>query len=759
MSTPRFHFRITALFYLLVSLVCTQIPLLQSLGYEFSALLALVSSIVSGLTTARYMSRHAQGELRPQAMLLFRKALATHLLLLLFPLAIMAGNAVFIRNCSFPDGLFFFLLLPVVSVWFSVCLAAFCALHYRHPRLIFLGVVVFTLVYALAIGYLTPAIFSYNLFYGYFPGLTYDEGLRPDGTLLLFRILTIGLGAALLVPASILARATNSGDSTLTRGLALLRALSVPPRLWWAAALAVLLALVYVYRGELGFESPAGYVQERLGAVHETPHFIIYYSPKSFSPEEIRRAGSEHEFRLHQIMQIFRMPSYGRITSYIYPSVEMKRKLIGAGETNFAKPWSSEIHMHKQAMTASLKHELVHVMAAPFGVPVIRASLRPGLVEGLAMAIEWDWGNRTLHQYAAGIQRSGLSADIQELMSIGGFAARGSSVSYVLAGSFCRFLIDTYGIGLMTRLYRSGDFPGVYGTSLDELTTAWEKFLATVQVAGADSDGIDALFRRPPLFRKVCARVAGARVREAGMLLENGRFEDAARLYGQVFAETGGYESLSGYVASALRAGDIDAVLAVRDTIIRRDPHPGQYGPLFIYLGLAAWASGDTSGAAEMFNRVVQADVFEDRTETALLCRFAIQEPDNRAALLRYFRSGAADSVRLSALDSMRQDTQTHWLPLYLKGKVLARMQRREEEQQTLERIDLRNIDSTLEAFRLERIGTVLFDGDRPEEARVAFWTSLNYRSTEVWRLRIGEWIDRCEWGALKIEDRRLQNE
>jgi hypothetical protein len=751
-STPRFHFRISALFYLLLSLGCTQIPLLQSLGYEFSALLAFVSSIVSGLTTARYLSLHATGEQRPQAMLMFRKALATHLVLLLTPLVIMAGNAIFIRNCSFPDGLFFFLLLPVASVWFSVCLSAFSALHYRHPRFIFLGAVLLSVVYALAIGYLTPAIFSYNLFYGYFPGLTYDEGMRPDGTLLLFRILTIGLGALLLVPASILARSTNSGDSTVTKGLALLRALSVPPRRWWAAALVVLLVFVYIYRGELGFESPSGFVQQRLGAVYETPHFLIYYASGSFTDAELRRLGAEHEFQLHQIMQEFRMPSYGLVRSYVYPSADVKQRLIGAGGTNIARPWSGEIHIHKQAISATLKHELVHVVAAPFGVPVIRASLRPGLVEGLAMAIEWDWGNRTLHQYAAAMKRSGLGTDIRGVMQYGGFASRGSSISYVLAGSFCRYLIDTYGIRTMTQLYRTGDFEAASGYTLDTLAAGWERMLDSLPVSTADRDGIDALFSRPPIFGKVCARVMGARNLEAGRLFSERRFGEAAQLYGRSFRETGSYESLSGYVASALPAGDVRALLAIRDTVVRRDTLPARYLPLFVQFGLAAWATGDTAGAVEMFTQVEQSDVLEDRTEIALLCRSALTEPDNRAALLRYYCAGEPDSLRLHALDAMVRDTSSHWLPLYLKAKVLIRMQRSGEAQQALERLDLRGVDSRLEAFRLALLGMCLYNQDRFAEAGVSFQASLNLRGGEVWRLRMQEWVDRCAWQTAEAK-------
>jgi tetratricopeptide (TPR) repeat protein len=679
-----------------------------------------------------------------------RAALGTHLTLLVIPLALMTGNALVIRNCSFTDGLLFFLLLPAVSVWFSVSVASFCALHYRRPRAVFIVWVLCSFGYAAVLGYVTPAVYAYNVFFGFFPGFTYDEGLRPDSTLVLFRLFTAGLGTLFFWLALVLASSTRAGDSTVTKGMKLLSALRTPRRAAAAIVASAALALVFAYRGELGFESPAAYVQVALGAMYETPHFMIYYSPQSFSPAEIKRAGDEHEFRLRQVMTAFHLPSQGTIRSYVYPSTAIKRRLMGAGGTNIAKPWSGEIHLTTQSMDATLKHELVHVVAAPFGVPVIRAARLPGLVEGLAMAVEWDWGNRTLHEYAAGMRRNGLPTDVRGLMSYAGFASRGSSSGYVLAGSFCRYLIDTYGIGPMTRVYRSADFPAAYGRSVDDLEAGWLKLLDTISVPPTDADAIDALFRRPPIFQKVCARVAGARLAGAQALLERRRFAEAAALYGEVFGETRSAEALGGYVASALFAGDLSGIRAVEDTVIRRDTRPGQYTPLLGYVGIAAWAEGDTSRALELFTRLARADISDDRTEAALVYSHALQEPVNRAALLRYFRSGAVDSAKLLALDGMVQDSTAHWLPVYLKGRVLFRMNRPEEAVRELEHVRVGTIDRTLEAFRLRTIGTGLFLCGRVEEARAAFWTSMNFRASEAWRISILDWIDRCDWAVRR---------
>jgi hypothetical protein len=43
-------------------------------------------------------------------------------------------------------------------------------------------------------------------------------------------------------------------------------------------------------------------------------------------------------------------------------------------------------------------------------------------------------------------------------------------------------------------------------------------------------------------------------------------------------------------------------------------------------------------------------------------------------------------------------------------------------------------------------LGSSLFFQERFQEARAIFWTSLNYRTSESWRLKIEEWVDRCDW-------------
>jgi len=434
---------VAASLYVLASLVCTRIPLLNYLGYEFSTVIAVLGSLIAGFSTialvkTAYRGMKGSPTVGPGAtMRFFGKALSSNLLLLCFPLSIAALNGFFVRNCSVAEGLSFFALIPVVSVIFSSCLGLLCAVHYRHARGAFVALLLVSLMYDAALGYVTPAIYSYNFFYGYFPGITYDEVLTLDRTLVLFRMLTLLTGLLLWWFARLILYNIPVELPGWKKGVKLLELFLQREQRLLMTPIVVIITLLYLYRCSLGFESTASFIQQELGSSYRTGHFIIYYARGSYSDEEIRRVGAEHEFRLKQILEAFSLQRYGQIDSYIYPSFESKRRLIGAGVTNIAKPWRNEIHLTQQTLDGTLKHELIHVVAGRFGVPVVRASLTPGLIEGVAMAVDWDWGHRTLHQYSSAMRQSGIAPDIRALMTITGFARQASSVSSAQS-SCCR---------------------------------------------------------------------------------------------------------------------------------------------------------------------------------------------------------------------------------------------------------------------------------------------------------------------------------
>jgi tetratricopeptide (TPR) repeat protein len=743
--------RVAAVTYAALAVVAAQIPLINYLGYEFSALTAFAGSFVAGFVAIRTLTPvvnapvpEPQMERHASILRALGRVLAANIFLLVIPLVILSANAIVVKNCSFADGIAFYLLLPVVSVIFATALGFFVTSHYRHPRLMFVVISLLLIGYSAATGYFTPAIYSYNFLYGFFPGISYDELLPLTDTLLLFRLFTLLASIALTWMGWILVVDTRPEQSIVSKGVALLFGLVAPGRRVRTGVIVVTSAFFIVQRAVLGFESPASHIQAALGGEWRTDHFVIYYAPSASDSAEIARIGQEHEFQLAQIMRSFALPGTMKLASYVYPDARTKQELIGAGTTDFSKPWRGEIHITRQSLESSLKHELVHAVAARFGIPVLKISTSIGLVEGLAMAVDGQWGNRTLHEYAAALFEFGVAPDIKEIMGFRGFMTQSSTVSYVLAGSFCRYLIDRFGMRAMTQVYRYVDYRKVYGRSLDQLLLEWRRFLDRVPLDEADSDGIDAYFRRPPMTAKVCPRVLARRNGEAREAYVRKDYAAAESLYRSSYAEGQSIEALGGVLVSALRRKEYGMLSVILDSVILRDDHPARYLTLFLPIGDAFWAAGDSAKALVLYSRVYHADLSEGYTEASGVRILGLSEDPGGRRILPFLLSDANDSVKVRMLDSVLALGNSPTLT-YLRGKARMRLKEYAKAIPDLSH-DVGTEDNDLDAIRMRVLGLCYLRMGAYQGARTAFWESLNDVDTDVAEERVNDLIDRCEW-------------
>jgi hypothetical protein len=390
----------------------------------------------------------------------------------------------------------------------------------------------------------------------------------------------------------------------------------------------------------------------------------------------------------------------------------------------------------------------VHVVAGRFGQPAIHANLSTGLVEGLAMALDETRGERTSHQYAAAMRRQGIAPDITSLMSFRGFAVHSSAVSYVLAGSFCRYLIDRYGIRRIAQVYGGSDYETVYARPLAALVGEWGGFLDRIQVSGEDTLVVDAFFRRPGVFGKVCPRLAARRNREAAETFARKEYGAAASRYRTIYRETGAYESLAGYLASAYRLREYDSLIAVYRARVATDPRPARYLPLFVLFGDAFWAKGDTATALLLFRGLAAANATAGLTEQALVRIDALTETDP-VAYFDYLRADVPDSIRLDLAGRLVETTHESPLALYLKGRAAQRIELFDSALTSYRDVDDRRFDPPLKAARLWAAGECLFRLGRFQEAKVPFWESLNHLGTEARQEQVNAWIARCDWMSI----------
>jgi Tetratricopeptide repeat len=508
------------------------VPLYDLLGYDFSfamGLLAALAGVDIGhgvMVRARRAGPPAGGvpDGRPALARTFAKACRLAAGTLIAPLLLSLANAARVRNCSLAAGLGFFALLPLATILYAAPAGVLAGLVApRRGRALAFAIPLASIVWTLLRLYRDPPVFAFDPFGGYFPGPIYDEALRPPLSLLLFRVANlVWIGTAIVV--AIAARGSGLDPRRWCRGLR-------------AAAIPLLAASVtfYALGGALGFHVQHADLERTLDRTLATQHFLVHYAAGTKSAAELALTGEDLEFRYQQLHETLGVEPVAPITLWDFPSAEVKKALVGAGHTLYAKPWTREMFMQGERFPSPrLRHEMAHVFAGRFGDPLLGVSLAwrlwgplphpvlaMGLVEGIAEAADAGnpEGDATIHQEAAAMIAANLAPPLAAVVGAG-FSTLAGARAYTIAGSFSAFLLATRGAEKLRALYRSaGNFTDVYRTPLRDLEREWRQFLATQPVTPRQRAQASEAFRRPAIFKRVCARELGARIVEARAVL------------------------------------------------------------------------------------------------------------------------------------------------------------------------------------------------------------------------------------------------
>jgi hypothetical protein len=220
---------------------------------------------------------------------------------------------------------------------------------------------------------------------------------------------------------------------------------------------------------------------QTLGERTVTEHFVFRFS----SGDSVNTTQQEAYFAW-VIGQLGVSPA--ALTYNKYRDRAQMGAITGNGNTNaYAEPALNTIH----TIWPFDNHEVVHVYAGSWGSPVALFG------EGLAVAHQMNpasndfvakWSGTPLHDLARRFRSQGQLPSIASIAETAAFRAKDDGVTYPVAGSFVRFLIDREGIGRMRQLFGSmgptvplasvrAAFQGVYGYSLDEAEARWLSFL------------------------------------------------------------------------------------------------------------------------------------------------------------------------------------------------------------------------------------------------------------------------------------------
>ncbi len=475
--------------YLGLGLLLAPIPLLNVLQAESAAVVALAAYFISGGAAVRAFDATSMSVWQVMG----RQAAA-----LLVPLAVLLLAQAWAPNCTLGQGLLFYVLFPGITVVFAVAVAYLLrGLPVSRPGWVLSGLggllVVAGPLYDLG---LHPQFYTYNHVFGGVLGPIYDEQLAVRPGLFAFRGLTL-LWALLAVLLGHRVRGRGSWGAVL--------------------ACALVLGTGYAFSAALGINTTAASLQERLGGHTRTPRFDLYYDSTQVDAAAAADLAAAHEAEYDWVRRRLGLEADAerpRIRSYIYPNPDTKGRLTGARTTSVTPVWldTPQVHLLRDRVSQSLGHELAHVVSRPYGLPGLKASWAPGLIEGWAVALEPpspgpppDDLVRTAAQSDTTTTLAAEAGAVAQRLSPWGFWTSRGPVSYATMGSFVRYLLDQYGAARLRRVYAWGNFETVYGRSLGTLANEWAAHLRRAPaVSRAAHDVVTRQFTRPSLFETDC---------------------------------------------------------------------------------------------------------------------------------------------------------------------------------------------------------------------------------------------------------------
>jgi hypothetical protein len=351
------------------------------------------------------------------------------------------------------------------------------------------------------------------------------------------------------------------------------------------------------------------------------------------------------------------------------------------------------------------------------------------------------------------MQIHGTLPDIARLMSLTGFWQAPSARAYPAAGSFVRWLSDTYGAEPLAAAYGLGRFEKYYGRPLRDLRDDWLEYLEGIPLTDGDLDEAKRRFRRRNVFQTVCAHTlaniedeAWARYYAADYAGARGAFERAAAL------EPGNPARRWRVLQMTMAQGQWEAAGVLAEGMLTDEGLDQSYrAQAEEAIADAAWRAGGAEAAATAFAGLA-ADAHVPSVKRRLdVKRAALDLPPPEQRLVQSYFEWQTPQLRLYRLRELTATSPEWALGHYLLGRALLNAEAWEEASRSLSRaqgLGLPSREFVREAMMVR--GEALYMMASWAPAQAAFARAAEEASWQGERDTALDWVERCEWAAAR---------
>jgi len=614
-----------------LNIFLVSLPLMDVAGYEISAVNSFILFILAGIISISSQKKNYQKPLK-----VIKNKLPEFLILFIIPLTISLFTNVFISDCPVSDYALFYFTGTFPAIMFGIiCGLSACEINLKRAYLLFS--IIFVLLFILGISeiYFNPQIYLYEPFTGYYPGNIYDEDIRVNFKIVSYRLINISFWIILFY-------IIQKFDLKI----------SILRKVGFVLFCLVIIAAFSFLKPFLGYSSTNSSIYNELKGKTETSHFIIYY-PKDEPQKKIEYLKLQSEYYFERISGKLKIDFTEKITIFLFKNREQKKELFGAGNADVAKTWLKQIYVDAGSFTHTLQHEIVHIIATEWGTSpfYIAGKLNFGLTEGLAVAVDNNFDEKDPDYLASvGIQ-SGYKPDFRSIFNNLSFFSNSSTLSYIYAGSFTKFLLSKYGAEKIKIIYKTGDFTETLNVSFDDLQKDYEKYLSGKGFT-ADKKEAEVYFTGKSLFKKFCPRLVSKKMSEAAQYVSLKDYKSAKKTYKMIYEKTGSFPSFRGFIYNCLFTGDYNEALDSISKSQEKFQNSVYYDVLESYKGDLFALKGNPSKADSIYKNSVNEVYYslKDNLQKKIL----IQGKDY-LLLQKYILGTSAE--RLSIFEKINSDT------------------------------------------------------------------------------------------------------
>jgi len=751
----------------LVTLVGLRLPLLRTLGYEFSVLMGLLGYAVSFTwgVAAFDPKRDSTGADFPIAVCRKGFVFLGYLLVLFsIPILIHIVHNLLGDQCKIfsRKGIGIYLFVVPAGLFHGLGLGMLFRQVVKDRRIAWgMGLLYFmaSAAWSLVQCYVGPRMTCHNLIIGMASVGAYtgfDTELKMDGSFYWLRALVVAAGVAFFS----LTVWHRMRRQEMERGEVAHMAFLFARRVSVGVGILFLVCFLFA-RDETGLGSGRRRLARILPNTHESEHFVIHHASGHPQGERLRRLAEDCEWHYHKISQALKLKSKDKVHAYFYPSAQEQWLATGASGFLFAVPWNREFHTYLTSTgAAALRHELVHVLSEEFGCPILRISTQYGLVEGVAVAVdEGYWEDTEIHEAVAAAQKADVLAPAHQFMSTRGFGSMSMARSYTFAGSFCGYLMMIYGQDSFKQLYGSvrPQYKEIYGKHLDQLSRDWEQFLNTVAVspkAVRDSARRFNPVTFPAFYKRRCPRLGSTKdeketpYEEADRHAREERFDQALSMYEEFLRREHGNPKWLLRIASVYeRKGQEDKAMDVLYSVPGLDKvQPVLVDEAYERLSKIHRKRGEWEKALEAVQKRIDYG-YQPRPDRLELEMRILDHPTLRTFLVRA-QDSAEDQARDLYNEAARLEPESS-LPYFFLGRCASWGERAYDPYLAAfcyRFLDLEEGVPYLKAITLLEVGRSAYWAGRMEEAAHCFERALDLDVGGTTQREIREWVERVEW-------------